>query len=35
MGYKKPLRLLQVLKELYALDPKLQAQEMQDRMREM
>ena len=34
-GYKKPLRLLQVLRELYALVPKLRAQEMQDRMKEM
>jgi hypothetical protein len=34
-GYKKPPRLLQVLRELFAIEPKLRAQEMQDRMREM
>jgi hypothetical protein len=34
-GYKKPARLLQVLRELFAIEPKLRAQEMQDRMREM
>jgi hypothetical protein len=34
-GYKKPTRLLEVLRELYALEPKLRAQEMRDRMKGM
>jgi hypothetical protein len=34
-GYKKPPRLMAVLRELYTIEPKLRAQEMQDRMREM
>jgi hypothetical protein len=34
-GYKKTARLLEVLRELYAIEPKLRAQEMRDRMKEM
>jgi hypothetical protein len=34
-GYKKPPRLLEVLRELYALEPKLRAQEMRDIMKKM
>ena len=34
-GYKKPPRLLQVLRELYVIEPKLRAQEMRDCMKDM
>jgi hypothetical protein len=34
-GYKKPARLIQVLRELYVIEPKLRAQEMRDRMKDM
>jgi hypothetical protein len=34
-GYKKPARLIKVLRELYVIEPKLRAQEMRDRMKGM
>jgi hypothetical protein len=34
-GYKKTARLVEVLRELYAIEPKLRAKEMQDQMKGM